>query len=515
LRSATAAAYKQAIRIAAALGAVTIRAAAALGAVSALMLAPAARAGAASTFYIRGGGDGHGIGLSQYGAYGYALHGKSYRWILAHYYKGTSIGPADPRQTVRVLLSTGSATFSGATRAGDKRLTAATTYVVRPNANGSLTLLTAGSGKKVGQFGAPLTVTGRGPLSLAGMGVYRGAFEFQPDGSGGVQTVDAVGLEDYVRGVIAAEMPSGWSAEALKAQAVAARTYAITTDVGGSAFDLYADTRSQMYGGVAAETAAGDSAVAATRGQVVTDRGVPVVTYFFSSSGGHTENVENVWPGATPDPWLRGVPDPYDGAGGDRYHQWSYELSPASAAAKLGSWVKGSLIGIRVTKHGVSPRIITAVVVGTKGRTTVTGSQLQGAFGLLSTWATFTTISTVPGRVAGSTAGAAGWASGSGGSAGGSAGSSTQAHVSAESRAVLALVPLVQELVGAASGLHGTVFPAARRSRVAIQLRTRRGWRTVLHTRIGSGGGYDTALPGPGTYRILYLGLSGPAVTVS
>ncbi len=114
---------------------------------------------------------------------------------------------------------------------------------------------------------------------------------FSPNGSGGVQTVNAVDLEDYVRGVISWEMPSGWAPEALKVQAVAARTYAITTSVGGAGFDLYADTRSQMYGGVAAETPSTDAAVAATRGQVVTYNGAPVITYFSASSGGHTENV--------------------------------------------------------------------------------------------------------------------------------------------------------------------------------------------------------------------------------
>ena len=91
-------------------------------------------------------------------------------------------------------------------------------------------------------------------------------------------TVDAVGLDDYVRGVIAAEMPSSWSPEALKTQAVAARTYAITTNVGGGFYDLYPDTRSQMYRGVSAETPATDAAVAATAGQVVTYNGTPAVT---------------------------------------------------------------------------------------------------------------------------------------------------------------------------------------------------------------------------------------------
>jgi stage II sporulation protein D len=160
--------------------------------------------------------------------------------------------------------------------------------------------------------------------------------------------------------------------------------------------------------------------------------------------------------------------------------------------------VKGGLIGIRVTRHGVSPRIVTAVVVGTRGQTTVTGSQLQHAFGLLATWATFTTISTVPGGapVAAAQAGRL-W------------------HMSAQARAMVALVPLIDALVGAAPGLHGSVFPAAKRSSVAIQLRTRRGWRTVLHARIAAGGAFASALPGPGTYRVVYRGMSGPAVTVS
>src|SRR4029453_7120150 len=94
-------------------------------------------------------------------------------------------------------------------------------------------------------------------------------------------------------GVVARESPSSWPLEALKAQAVTARTYAITTSKAGTGFDQYADTRSQVYGGVAAESIATNAAVAATGGQVVTYDGAPVVTYFFSTSGGRTENVEN------------------------------------------------------------------------------------------------------------------------------------------------------------------------------------------------------------------------------
>ncbi len=322
--------------------------------------------------------------MSQYGAYGYALHGKSYRFILAHYYQGTSLGTVDPNRIVRVLLATGSAQFSGASEASGKRLRPSQTYTAQANPDGSLTLV------GVGRFHAPLLVTGSAPLKFNGT-PYRGALELRPDGSGGVETVDAVGLEDYVRGVVSAEMPASWSAEALKAQAVAARTYAITSNVGASSFDVYSDTRSQMYRGVAAETSSTDAAVAATRAQVVTYRGQPAITYFFASSGGHTENVEDVWPGATPEPWLRGVSDPYDGAGGDPYHRWTHKLSLATATAQLGGLVKGQLVAIHVLKHGSSPRIITAVVIGSRGRTIVSGDQLQQAFGLLSTYARFTT----------------------------------------------------------------------------------------------------------------------------
>ncbi|MGH2866649.1 MAG: SpoIID/LytB domain-containing protein, partial [Solirubrobacteraceae bacterium] len=331
-----------------------------IGVLAALLLVlPATAARASSTFFIRGGGAGHGIGMSQYGAYGYALHGQDYRFILAHYYTGTALATTNPGRTVRVLLATGQASFSGASAAGQTGLQPSTTYQVRPAGPSALKIV-GPSGKQVGgRFSAPLAVSGPAPLRIAGLGSYRGSLEFRPDRRGGVQTVDAVGLDDYVRGVVAGEMPSSWSPQALEAQAVAARTYAITGTVGASGYDLYDDSRSQMYGGVGSETAATDAAVAATSGQIVTYHGQPAVTYFFSSSGGYTENIENAWPGSSPEPWLKGVPDPFDGAGHDPYHHWGSEMSVAAAAARLGSLVKGSLLGITVVSHGASPRIST------------------------------------------------------------------------------------------------------------------------------------------------------------
>lgn len=459
-------------------------------------LALAAPAPAASVFYVRGGGYGHGVGLSQYGAYGYALHGADYRTILAHYYQGTTLGAANPGRIVRVLLKTGSAAFSGATRAGSTALNAGVTYSVQPQSGGSLALADS-SGKRVGTFPAPLTVTGAGPLTLAGVGRYRGSLQFRAAG-GGVETVNALSLDDYVRGVVAAEMPSSWSPQALEAQAVAARTFAITSHVGGAAFDVYSDTRSQAYRGVAAETRSTNAAVAATGGQIVTYGGRPVTTYFFSSSGGYTENVENVF-GGSPQPWLRGVPDPYDGAGGDPYHRWSYRMSVAAASGKVGGLVKGSLVGIKVLRHGASPRILTASVVGTRGKTTVSGVGLQQRFGLRSTWAQFTTITTNAGSVAHIPRRTSG------------AHSLDISAITAQTAA--AVSDYVHQVLSAGVPIvYGKVFPGTRGSLLLVQRLAGRRWQTARRAHLGSGGAYRVRVPGAGSYRVLFGGLAGPTV---
>ena len=95
-----------------------------------------------------------------------------------------------------------------------------------------------------------------------------------------MQTINEVDLEDYVRGVIPAEMPSSWPTQALEAQAVAARTYATAVGAASPTFDVYSDTRSQVYGGVSAQTPSGDAAEAATRGEVVDYAGQPATDLF-------------------------------------------------------------------------------------------------------------------------------------------------------------------------------------------------------------------------------------------
>jgi len=284
-----------------------LRVRAALACALAAALLPAAvpaPAAAAPMLVIEGAGEGHGVGMSQDGALGYARHGATYSQILAHYYTGTTIGAAPAKTVVKVLV-----------------------------------------GAKVKR----------------------------------------VPLERYVRGVIGVEMSPSWPAAALEAQAVASRTYALTSHAGGSRFDVYADTRSQVYRGAAAESAATNAAVAATAGQILLYGGKPAIAYFFASSGGMTESVQDGFPGAEAEPWLVGVVDPFEGASS----RWKVELPFATAARRLRGLYRGAFHGIEVRKRGASPRILSARVLGTAAASIVDGPELAARLGLRSTWAYF------------------------------------------------------------------------------------------------------------------------------
>jgi stage II sporulation protein D len=370
-------------------------------AVLVLLAAGAPRAEAASQWVVKGAGYGHGVGMSQYGALGHAKRGFDYSAILAHYYSGTLLGTI-PTQTVRVLLlQAPSIRFSGANSACGADLTESKTYVAKRK--GSKVLLNTKGGGRVASCGKLLSAAGGFTVELFGKGSYRGALEIRAAKSRGrLATINAVDLEDYVRGVIARESPPSWPLEALKAQAVAARSYAVSSPVRGAGFDHYADTRSQVYGGAKAETTRTNQAVADTALQVVTYQGRVAQTFFFSTSGGYTEDNENSFLGGTPAPYLRGVPDPYEGEAGSPYFKWNRKFSHASMDAKLGRRVKGKLRNIVVTKRGASPRIVRARIVGSGGSTNISGPDLKAALGLPDTWAYFTKARLAPKRFRGS-----------------------------------------------------------------------------------------------------------------
>ena len=347
-------------------------------------------AASAKVWVVNGAGFGHGVGMSQYGAYGYAKHGFGYDQILTHYYTGTTIGTTADR-TVRVLLndSARSVSFKGAGSACGVGLKAGKTYVAKRKGSG--VVVRAKKGTLIARCGAVMTATGAPAVVVAGKGTYRGSLEVRVATSG-LDAINVVDLEDYVRGVVSKESPSSWPIEALKAQAVAARSYVLSSGGHGSTFDVFDDTRSQVYGGVGAETAKTDQAVGATHLQVVLYRGKVAQTFFFSTSGGHTENNEfsSLGFGQPAVPYLRGVDDPYEAEAGSPYEHWKRKYSLGRMSSALGGLgLRGKLRNIVVTQRGASPRIVHANLVGSGGTTEVNGPQLAGALGLPDTWAFF------------------------------------------------------------------------------------------------------------------------------
>jgi stage II sporulation protein D len=344
----------------------------------------------AKVWVVKGAGFGHGVGMSQYGAYGYAKHGFKFDQILTHYYTGTTIGTTSDK-TVRVLLrdSVGGVAFHGASSACGAAIKPAKTYVAKRKGSG--VALRSKKGVLVARCGAVMSAAGAPTVVVAGKGTYRGSLEVRRSSSG-LDAINVLGVEDYVRGVVSRESPSSWPIEALKAQAVAARSFVLSATARGSTFDVFDDTRSQAYGGVGAETAKTDSAVNSTHLQVVQYRGKIAQTFFFSTSGGHTENNEfsSLGFGQPALPYLRGVDDPYEADAGSPYEHWKRKYSVGRISGALhGIGLRGKLRNVVVTQRGASPRIVHANLIGSGGTTTVNGPQLAGALGLPGTWAFF------------------------------------------------------------------------------------------------------------------------------
>jgi SpoIID/LytB domain protein len=333
---------------------------------------------------VEGRGWGHGVGMSQYGAYGLARHGRGYREILDHYYRHTRIGHAGSH-TIKVLVGSGSdsVSFTKATKACGERLRRRRGY--RFKQSGSDVILRRAHRGKIANCGRSGIATGSGTIRIGDRGVYRGRLKAKVS-DGGLLVINAVGLDAYAKGVVPNEVPSSWPQAALRAQAVAVRSYALATSGTGD-FDVYDDTRSQVYGGKGSETERTNKAAKRTSGLVVRHGNEVATTYFFSTSGGQTESVQYGFPGADPVPYLKGVRDPYDGA--SPHHKWKVRFSQSQIESRLSELFAGRLRKIKVLRRGDSPRIVTARVVGSQGSSRVSGPGLQAALDLRSTWARF------------------------------------------------------------------------------------------------------------------------------
>ena len=332
-------------------------------------------------FVINGRGWGHGVGMSQWGANGFARRGLDYRRILAHYYRGTAIGKA-PVAKVRVLLAGSKPTLT---------ISSAAPFRVRDASGKARSVVgkqVIGPGLRVKVKGVqrraalqpPLVfLPGAEPLELGRR--YRGTIQVDRVGKR-LRAINVVGLEQYLYGVVPAEVPDDWAPEVLKAQAVAARSYAIATRKLSGAFDLFPDVRSQVYRGVDEEEDSTNAAVDETAGQVLTYAGRPIIAYFHSTSGGRTASVQDVWAGSKPTPYLTGVDDPYDSI--SPHHVWGPIVMSAARFQRVLK-VPGRLLDVRTTTNA-SARAESVVGVGVGGEVSAKAGDVRRELGLRSTW---------------------------------------------------------------------------------------------------------------------------------
>ncbi len=379
--------------------------------------------GASVTFHGRGYG--HGVGLSQYGARGRALAGATAAEILAHYYRGTTFGavPLDTPIRVRVLdgfAATTSKPLVLIGRSGPWRIDGiATVFPDGARLEARATRSTSPSGpayawrvKVIASSGSVLRdATGGGSLRLRGttsatlfkvesrtsvFDLYRGTIRVGLNETSGLATVtDELLLEHYLRGVVPAEMPAGWSTEALKAQSIAARSYAgrrLRPSV--SYFDVVDDTSSQVFVGVLGEKATTTAAIEATAGVVLKNGSEIANAMFHSTGGGGTEHNENVYVSETgvkvagPVSYLRGSLDRRaNGTAFDDSSPYATWKTATYTRAQLSAWFAadsrtnvGSLTALDLRVRGISGRLIRVTLIGSLGSKTVSGDVFRSVF---------------------------------------------------------------------------------------------------------------------------------------
>ena len=196
----------------------------------------------------------------------------------------------------------------------------------------------------------------------------------------GITAINHVDLEQYLYSVVGAEAVSSWPIEALKAQAVAARSYALykRDRESNGIYDVDTTIGTQVYQGLATEYTTTHEAVNSTLGQIMTYNNEVILAAFHSSSGGHTENVEDVW--TSPLPYLRAVVD-YDHQ--SPVFEWQ-QVIPVSKIKSLVAGI-GNIRGLQPDQMTPRGRVITMKVTGDRGSTTVSGKELRKALALRST----------------------------------------------------------------------------------------------------------------------------------
>ena len=355
---------------------------------------------------INGHGFGHGHGMSQYGAEGAARQGKTWREILQFYYPGTSWGTKSGRVRVLISADTTRDVVVGPRSGLRVRDTGnGKDYVVPTNGASRWRLAVSGARSvvdfKTDRWHRWMTLAGDGAFHAGGQPVtlyygsssrqYRGFLKAASPSKGSTDrdTVNSIMVENYLKGVVPLEMPASWRPDAVRAQAVAARTYAAYEMQHPRAghYQICDTASCQVYGGYTAEHDLSNAAVDATRQVILNSKGTPAFTQFGSSSGG--------WTSANQFGYLPAKADPYDDWSGNPVHDWSLTVDVARIEK---AWPGvGNLKSIKVvTRDGNGQwkgRVWSMKLVGTKaGKATsisVSGDSFRSALGLRSTWFSF------------------------------------------------------------------------------------------------------------------------------
>jgi len=381
-----------------------------------------------SGFLFKGRGNGHGLGMSQWGARGRASAGEDYKKILAAYYAGTRIDSRDTSGMIRVALTDDPLDLArpwphlfgqGAFVAGpltvdglpQLQVDAGSALGFDANAAGQPTAFVVGPDGSRGTavlIAQTLTVRSNNPVptglrtnimqimggdfrSGAEQRRYAGVLQIIPKGGATILPVNVLPMEDYLKGVVPAEMPPYWGVEALKAQAIAGRTYAIHKLGGGGDFDLRASESDQAYSGLTDQRAESNAAVDGTRGQFLTYQGQLITAFYMASDGGHTESSEYRFVTWNHGPQLRshlgyltGISDPFD-----RAPSWQVGPFSASGAAAIlrdnGDDVGDRLLAIDVLQKDASGRLVGVRLRGSSKTEEISGPTLRALFGLQDT----------------------------------------------------------------------------------------------------------------------------------
>jgi len=379
-----------------------------------------------SGFLFKGRGNGHGLGMSQWGARGRAAAGDDDTKILAAYYQKSRIDSRDTSAMVRIALTHGPIDLARPW----PRVFGPMPFVAEPVTVDGYPQLSGAAGQLLGfdtsqgglpeaflqspdgvhrtsvSFNRPLVIHSASPAGIrtnilqtmggdfrtgAEQWRYSGELRLIPKGAANVLPVNVLPIEDYLKGVVPAEMPPYWGVEALKAQAIAARTYAMHKISGGGDFDLEGNQFDQAYSGLTEQVKASSDAVDATRGQVLTYNGQLLSALYMASGGGHTENSEYGFihwnHGLKPAvnlPYLRGIADPLD-----RAPSWQVGPFSATDAAQIlrnnDEDLGDRLVGIDILQKGPSGRVLGLRLRGSSQTDEISGPVLRAWFGLPDT----------------------------------------------------------------------------------------------------------------------------------